>query len=84
MTLMVISLFLTDYDGVNEAPEIKRGHKSQTSSSKTFLAPPALLSEPKIVDSPSKHPFSPSPEMMDHSVVGGDTSSSSTDTARTV
>ena len=62
---------------------LKQQQKSQALKHKNLQAPPALPPKTKIMNSPSRHLFSPGTETSDSAIDGG-TYSSSNDTATTV
>ena len=83
-----ISCFLTifsplDQNVKNEGLSIKQEQQTPIPPKKALQAPPALPPKTKIMNSPSRHLFSPSSDITD-SAVEGAAYSSSNDTATTV
>ena len=80
---MYLIVILPDQVDVNEALNRQQEQITPTLPKKNLQAPPALPPKIKIMNSPSRHLFSPTSEINDSAVDGG-AYSSSNDTATTV
>jgi hypothetical protein len=79
----LFDIFADQYDA-NEALSSKQQQTTPILPRKNVQSPPALPPKTKIMNSPSRHLFSPTSETNDSAVDGGGTYSSSNDTATTV
>merc|ERR1719458_563356 len=74
---------IIDQNVKNEGLSIKQEQQTPIPPKKALQAPPALPPKTKIMNSPSRHLFSPSSDITDSAIDAG-TYSSSNDTATTV
>ena len=80
---MYLFVILAEQDDANEILRMQQEQKTPILPRKNLQAPPALPPKTKIMNSPSRHLFSPTSETTDSAIDGG-TYSSSNDTATTV